>query len=339
MTNDQTRERLVEQWLDSSLAEVIGGVGPATQRRSPVLSEATISDHPATTSHRATAGVGASVVLLGALVLVLVLVFGRGERDRGDDRAAVPPAPNSAPLRVLYLGSGPGWGYRYLRSSLDRSTAIELDACLTAVDRAGSTSAGLLPWSSVASDFDDYRVVLLGDLRPSEVAAMGEDPAEFARRIENFVLAGGGLGIFCEGEAMPGAWFGTAMRAVLPIEAPGGLTDCEIYARVLPEHLGHPIFLAMGGANAGSLFDGTLETTLTLATVQALGRPRSGAQLLVADRDDANLPVLVVADHGRGRVAMLTIEDVWRLRPERPADIDAFRASLVLWLGDQLTGR
>jgi hypothetical protein len=339
MTDDQTRERLAEQWLDSSLAEVIGGVGPATQRSSPVLSETTISDQPTTTSRRATFGVGASVVLLGALVLVSVLVFGRGDRDRGDNEAADPSASNPAPLRVLYLGSGPGWGYRYLRSSLDRSTAIELDACLTAEERPGATSAGRLPWSSIAPDFDDYRVVLLGDIRPSDVAAMGEDPAEFARRIEAFVLAGGGLGIFCEGEAMPGAWFGTAMRAVLPIEAPGGMTDCEIYARIRPEHLDHPIFLAMGGTNASSLFDGTRETALTLATVQALGRPRSGAQLLVADRDDSDLPVLVVADHGRGRVAMLTIEDVWRLRPDRPAHVDAFRASLVLWLGDQLTGR
>ncbi|MGE0145634.1 MAG: hypothetical protein AB7T19_20280, partial [Planctomycetota bacterium] len=271
MTDDQTRERLAERWMDSSLAEVIGGVGPTTQRRSPVRSEAMTANPSTTASRRTTIGAGAMVLLLGAAVLVVALVFGRGGHHRGDSKVAGPSESDQAPMRVLYLGSGPGWGYRYLRSSLDRSKTIELDACLTAVDRAASTAAGLLPWSSIARNFDDYRVVLLGDLSPSAITAIGEDPADFARRIEAFVAAGGGLGIFCEGGAVPGAWSGTAMNSVVPIESLGGLTDCELFAKVRPEYLEHPIFHAMGVADAASLFDGTVETKVTMATLQFLG--------------------------------------------------------------------
>jgi hypothetical protein len=215
-----------------------------------------------------------------------------GARDRlavDDARGVLLRAPAS--VRVLVVNGDPYTTrahdeVRFLTRALELAPEAEGSIAYQTIDPDALASRDLAGWDVVV------------------MANVPAPPGRTARRVGEFVAAGGGVLITAGDRVEPQAWI-DALGEILPARPraavrgePVGLATVEMESDLVPP----------GGAGLGSV--STRERLLL--------EPVASARTLIEFTDGS--PALVVGRHEQGRIAMLatTADDDWTDLPYRP---------------------
>ena len=219
------------------------------------------------------------------------------------------------PEKILYVEGEPRPEFAFLRRAVagDSVRLVGLLRSATGkflrlgVDDSLELVAG---FPTTRTELFRYRALILGSV---EAAFFTGDQlrmiADFVSRRGGGLLALGGRGALGEG-----GFGGTPVADVLPL--PLGSVDrdsaappLEVAIRPTPAGLGHPA-LMLGAAGARDRWD----SLPPLTVVNALGRPRPGATVLLSGRPTqggGEVPALTVQRYGRGVAAVLGVQDTW----------------------------
>lgn len=326
---------LDDAWLEMGLEEVTRGMRPSTPRAQP---------------RRLAALVPAAVLAVGLAVVALVAWRARGSEPvrparagaapSGDEREVVHLTASGArpaePLAVLVVDDEPRWTYRYATAVLLRGAGVRLQAFVLQAPpgftQAHSRDVPALAELPEPRDLGRYDVVLLGDVTPRALAAAGRDPVEFALALAAFTTRGGGLGVLCGPNGMPIAWQGSALQDVLPVVAAARAETPQepMWLEVTAAGGQHPLLRT---ASDGT-FDADAWTAVSRIPVHCAlaAAPRPDADVLLRARSAPERPLLVAGARGRGRVVLVGIEDLWRLREPASELHERLLANLVRWL-------
>jgi len=120
-----------------------------------------------------------------------------------------------ATLRILAADDVPRWEFRYLVRLFERDKRVQFDQVLfhpTASGSGPNGSSAQLPRD--VEGWSRYRVVILGDLSPSEL------DQESQKALKEYLVDHGGTLILIAGEqAMPQAFVGMPLADILPVSA------------------------------------------------------------------------------------------------------------------------
>ena len=270
-----------------------------------------------------------------------------GEAERGNNEARVYVEVVPERVRVLVLEGQPFWDTKFLAQSLRRDERIALEQVtqMTPTRREslisrgdnergegggeGGEVRGAFEAPTTAADWSRWDVVILG--RRVERLLSDESAEALAAWVE-----GGGRVILARGRAVDAAsGVAGAVRAMEPVVwGAGRLEDARPQA-------------VAGGEWLGGLGE------VTLPAVERVERERAGARVWArvtgrvtasgAGWDEVTQPLVVEMGYGRGRVAAVLGEGLWRwsLR-DREAGFDAFWSGLVrrvVMSGDGVPGR
>lgn len=220
------------------------------------------------------------------------------------------------PEKILYVEGEPRPEFAFLRRAVtgDSLHLVGLLRSATGkflrlgVDDSLELVAG---FPTTRTDLFRYRGLVLGSV---EAAFFTGDQlrmiADFVSRRGGGLLALGGRAALGEG-----GFAGTPVADVLPL--PLGSVDrdsaappLEVAIRPTPAGLGHPALMLSAAGDARDRWD----SLPPLTAVNALGRPRPGATVLLSGRPTqggGDVPVLTVQRYGRGVAAVLGVQDTW----------------------------
>jgi hypothetical protein len=261
------------------------------------------------------------------------------------DPVAPAPAEPPPPLRVLLIESAPRYDYRYVRNLfLTDTQPVHLQALLLSAgdDFEQEHTAEVPPLRALPREHVDLfanDVILLGDVAPDQLGASDGERKAFQRDLYAFVYRGGGLCVLAGSASMPGRYADQPLGKWLPAQHdPTVELPAEAAFRVVPPDPArlHPLLAAVEDAE---------ESVRRWSRAPVLSpvplAPREGASTLLRARDGAGreLPLLVTASSGAGRIAMLGIEDTWRLRALDGGELHAaFWRGMVRWLAPRPIG-
>ena len=152
----------------------------------------------------------------GTLDVLVEAVPLDGELTEDDNRRPLRIGVLDAQIAVLYVDGYPRWEYRYLKQELTRDRTIDLSVLLFSSE-PGFPQGGDVPIRRFPESMEEmlaYDVVVLGDV----------DPRQFSdfqlELIRQFVGDnGGGFGIVSGPRFSPGAYVGTPIEQLLPVDA------------------------------------------------------------------------------------------------------------------------
>ena len=255
-----------------------------------------------------------------ALYRLLIPAASNDQVPQNNDRAALLRVGRER-LRALLVAGRPDWDVRFLRDFLKRDGSVDLVSFFILRAAADLTAAptnelALIPFPTdelFREHLGSFDVVIFQnfDYAPYEMQTYLPRIRDYVQRGGSFVMIGGDRS-FAEGR-----YGGTAIEEILPVKlgAPGVLKG-SYRAEVSKELARHPI-VALGP-----------DPTLTRRTWRALP-PLHGANMVRSVKPEAQvllhhprarihggarLPVLVVGEAGRGRVAAMTTDASWRWR-------------------------
>ncbi|MDA3961672.1 MAG: PA14 domain-containing protein [Planctomycetota bacterium] len=222
------------------------------------------------------------------------------------------------PLRVLVIDHLARWESRYLVSLFERDRRVEVtrryrQVLLAAGDRS------LLPQHQ--EGLDAFDVVVLGDVRPDELAP------EDQRHLGEFVTRRGGFLVVVAGRrGMPGLYSLGGLNDVLPVRGSHEDDDPAMRKRVVLSESGmrHPITSVLDDRKLN------VELWPRLAPLTWVARGTSAkpaASVLLRTDDQEAVPVLAIMRSGAGRVVYCGTDETWRWR-DRVGD----RVHQTLWL-------
>jgi uncharacterized membrane protein len=255
-----------------------------------------------------------------ALYRLLIPAASNDEVPQNNNRAALLRVGRER-LRALLVAGRPSWDVRFLRDFLKRDGSVDLVSFFILRAAADLTAAptnelALIPFPTdelFREHLGSFDVVIFQnfDYAPYELQAYLPRIRDYVQRGGSFVMIGG------DRSFAGGGYTGTAIEDILPVKlgAPSVLKG-SYRAQVSKRLAQHPI-VALGP-------DSTL-TRQTWSTLPAL----HGANVVRAVKEEAQvllhhprariskgarLPILVVGESGRGRVAAMTTDASWRWR-------------------------
>ncbi|MBT8451389.1 MAG: hypothetical protein KJO40_05430 [Deltaproteobacteria bacterium] len=255
-----------------------------------------------------------------ALYRLLIPAASNDEVPENNDRAALLRVGRER-LRALLVAGRPSWDVRFLRDFLKRDGSVDLVSFFILRAAADLTAAptdelALIPFPTdelFREHLGSFDVVIFQnfDYAPYEMQTYLPRIKEYVQRGGSFLMIGGDRS-FAEGR-----YAGTAIEQILPVKigAPGVLQG-SYRAKVSKGLARHPI-VALGP-----------DPSLTRQTWRALPA-LYGANMVAGVKDDARvllqhprarlqggarLPILVVGEAGRGRVAAMAADASWRWR-------------------------
>jgi uncharacterized membrane protein len=255
-----------------------------------------------------------------ALYRAFIPVAFNDEVPQNNDRAALLRVGRER-LRALLVAGRPSWDVRFLRDFLKRDGSVDLVSFFILRAAADLTAAptnelALIPFPTdelFREHLGSFDVVIFQnfDYAPYEMQTYLPRIRDYVHRGGSFVMIGGDRS-FAEGR-----YAGTAIEEVLPVKvgAPGVLKG-SYRAEVSKQLARHPI-VALGPDPA--LTRQTWRTLPALHGANMVGAVKEEAQVLLHHprarlRNGARLPILVVSESGRGRVAAMTTDASWRWR-------------------------
>jgi len=279
-----------------------------------------------------------------ALYRLLIPASSGDDVPQNNDRAALLQVGRER-LRALLVAGHPTWDVRFLRDFLKRDGATDLvsffilrtPADLTA---ASTNELALIPFPTdelFREHLGSFDVVIFQnfDYAPYEMASYLPRIRDYVRRGGSFAMIGGDRS-FAEG-----GYAGTAIEEILPVKlgAPGVLKG-SYRAEVSKELVRHPI-VALGPDPR--LTRQTWKSLPPLHGANMIGAVRHGAKVLLHHPrarlpGGAPVPVLVVGEAGRGRVAAMMADASWRWRfaaddaAVRADDYELFWDRMIRWL-------
>jgi uncharacterized membrane protein len=255
-----------------------------------------------------------------ALYRLLIPASSDDDVPQNNDRAALLRVGRER-LRTLLVAGQPSWDVRFLRDFLKRDGSVDLVSFFILRAAADLTAAptnelALIPFPTdelFREHLGSFDVVIFQnfDYAPYEMQAYLPRIRDYVQRGGSFLMIGGDRS-FDEGR-----YGGTAIEEILPVKmgAPGVLKG-SYRAEASKELARHPI-VALGP-----------DAALTRQTWRALP-PLHGANIVSSVKPDAQVllhhprarlkggapvPILVVGEAGRGRVAAMMADASWRWR-------------------------
>ncbi|MBL8764212.1 MAG: hypothetical protein JNM07_08075 [Phycisphaerae bacterium] len=256
------------------------------------------------------------------------------------------------PIRVLYVDGYPRWEYRFLKNLLVRESSVSASTLLLAPGRRFVQEGEEIPANlpSTSEEWARFDAIVIGDVRP-EVFAEGQ-----LNQIRRLVAERGAGLLWIAGEgAVPGAWRGTPLADLLPVQmnagdgaagATIGAWDRDVVVSPTPR-AGE-----LGVLRLGSESDGVWPRELSdpgvpwarLRWAQRLDRARlkPAAEVLATARpvsapgaEDVPEAALVVSMRfGAGRCIYVGTDEIWRWRYGRGEDLpERFWLQLVRLMG------
>ena len=255
-----------------------------------------------------------------ALYRVLIPAASNDEVPQNNHRAALLRVGRER-LRALLVAGRPSWDVRFLRDFLKRDGSVDLVSFFILRAAADLTAAptnelALIPFPTdelFREHLGSFDVVIFQnfDYAPYEMQTYLPRIRDYVDRGGSFVMIGGDRS-FAEGR-----YAGTAIEEVLPVKvgSPGVLKG-SYRAEVTKRFARHPI-VALGPDPA--LTRQTWRTLPALHGANVVGAVKPEAQVLLHHprarlNNGARLPILVVSESGRGRVAAMTTDASWRWR-------------------------
>jgi len=255
-----------------------------------------------------------------ALYRLLIPEASNDEVPQNNDRAALLRVGRER-LRALLVAGRPGWDVRFLRDFLKRDGSVDLVSFFILRAAADLTAAptnelALIPFPTdelFREHLGSFDVVIFQnfDYAPYEMQTYLPRIRDYVQRGGSFVMIGGDRS-FAEGR-----YAGTAIEEILPVKlgAPGVLKG-SYRAEVSKQLARHPI-VALGPDPA--LTRQTWKALPALHGANMVSAIKPEAQVLLHHprarlHGGAPLPILVVGEAGRGRVAAMTTDASWRWR-------------------------
>ena len=255
-----------------------------------------------------------------SLYRLLIPAASNDEVPQNNDRAALLRVGRER-LRALLVAGRPSWDVRFLRDFLKRDGSVDLVSFFILRAAADLTAAptdelALIPFPTdelFREHLGSFDVVIFQnfDYAPYEMQSYLPRIKEYVQRGGSFLMIGGDRS-FAEGR-----YAGTAIEQILPVRlgAPGVLKG-SYRAEVSRALARHPI-VALGPDPA--LTRQTWRALPALYGANTVSGVKEGAQVLLQHprarlQGGARLPILVVGEAGRGRVAAMTADASWRWR-------------------------
>jgi len=255
-----------------------------------------------------------------ALYRLLIPAASNDEVPENNDRAALLRVGRER-LRALLVAGRPSWDVRFLRDFLKRDGSVDLVSFFILRAASDLTAAptdelALIPFPTdelFREHLGSFDVVIFQnfDYAPYEMQSYLPRIKEYVQRGGSFLMIGGDRS-FAEGR-----YAGTAIEQILPVKlgAPGVL-EGSYRAKVSKGLARHPI-VALGPDP--SLTRQTWRALPALYGANVVAGVKDDAQVLLQHprarlRGGARLPILVVGEAGRGRVAAMAADASWRWR-------------------------
>ena len=252
--------------------------------------------------------------------------------DDNEREVTVPISPEK--IRVLYVEGYPRWEYRRLALDLlkraDKNIEFQCFLLSATPDFPQESSQGLPALQEVPTDrrtlLDDYDVIILGDVNPSDISTDPARVTEFVASLRDFVKGGGGL-LFQAGEFDNPRTFelDDTLRELLPVvldasTAQGFQGDTRFpFHPTLEDPLSpHEVVRLHADLNVNRELwedEGGLAGFYWYAPV---ARAKPGAQVLLRHPTDTNFrqqeryPLLVTGYYPAGRTMFLGVDSTWR---------------------------
>ncbi len=255
-----------------------------------------------------------------SLYRLLIPAASNDEVPQNNDRAALLRVGRER-LRALLVAGRPSWDVRFLRDFLKRDGSVDLVSFFILRAAADLTAAptdelALIPFPTdelFREHLGSFDVVIFQnfDYAPYEMQTYLPRIKEYVQRGGSFLMIGGDRS-FAEGR-----YAGTAIEQILPVKlgAPAVLKG-SYRAEVSKTLARHPI-VALGPDP--SLTRQTWRALPALYGANMVAGVKDGAQVLLQHprarlQGGARLPILVVGEAGRGRIAAMTADASWRWR-------------------------
>lgn len=225
-------------------------------------------------------------------------------------------------VRVLLVAGRPSWDVRFLRDFVKRDGSIDLISFFILRAPSDLTSAptnelALIPFPTdelFREHLGSFDVVIFQnfDFAPYEMEPYLPRIRDYVKRGGSFLMIGG------DHSFSLGGYVGTPIEEILPVKLPagGGVVTGSYRAKPNRQLIRHPI-VALGPDP--SLTRRTWQALPPLHGANATAGVKEGAQALLQHPrarlpSGAPLPILVVGDAGRGRVAAMMADASWRWR-------------------------
>lgn len=245
-------------------------------------------------------------------------------------------------IKVLLADEMPRWEFRYLAQLFRRDPKVDHDEMLfrpRVIATGRREESGQFPITE--SDWDQYDVVILGDLSPDRL------PAQSQEALTRYLRRRGGTVVIIAGtRGMPESFVDSPLESILPVRKTQQPVDVDDYAFQITEAGSSHVALMVGQTqqatrdawNFVNRFAPLHEvsrwrTPLATATNLISVVPRNRTPMLEAEALDVSEETFLCWQSvGRGRVVYLSGPDTYRLRFLRGDQIHyRFWGQLLRW--------
>lgn len=208
-------------------------------------------------------------------------------------------------LQVLMLAHRPRYEMRYLQAALNRDYSVSVHTYLADGGWRRWSPAGPSELPLRPADLQDYDVIIIGDLAPSDL------PREAQAALVQHVRERGAGIVWVPGETGQTAAFqGEELGSLLPVEFTGVDALARSYSQDGPLTL-HRTRLAEELALLDP-DDGEWQDLPRLRRIAGIERVRDISRVWM--RDDHDRPAVISAQFGRGMGLLVAVDDTWRWR-------------------------
>jgi uncharacterized membrane protein len=249
-----------------------------------------------------------------------------GEMTLLNNHASVVLRVRQGPEKILYVEGEPRPELPFLRRAIAPDSALQLVALVrTARDKhlrlgVDDSLELVTGFPTRREELFRYRAVILGSIEA------GYFTGEQLRMLQDFVGQRGGGLLALGGRAAlaEGGYAGTPLDEVLPVVLPSGAPSGDdapalpVVVRRTTAGREHPA-LELGSANV-TPFD----SLPPLTVVNLAGEVRPGATVLLEGELPAggSMPLFAVQRYGRGKSAVLLVQDLWRWQMRHDAEVE-----------------
>lgn len=236
---------------------------------------------------------------------------------------------------VLLLENALGFEGKFLRRALTTDRNVRLDEYArwqdgrwASLGDGGDKARDTLDLSAAA--LASRATVILADVSPQAL-----NPAQW-QALADFANQGGGLAVLGGSNLLASPQAAAALGRILPVPTPAPHRDGRFGVKLTDAGLRHPVF--------GPLFESVKEFPALQSANLATGVASNAQVLMETIADGQARPLVVVKQQGRGRVAAVLSDTLWRWRVAAPgwtgklSAYDTFWGQLLDWLAPDQEG-
>jgi uncharacterized membrane protein len=223
-------------------------------------------------------------------------------------------------IRVLTLTGSPAWNYRFLRLALKRDPMVDLVSFVflrTPTDNVGvpENQLSLIPFPIDAiflEELKNFDLLIFDDFSHRPYFNWS-----YLEKVKDFVKEGGGFAMIGGGRSFDdGGYANTPLADILPVELTGQnryQTHASALVTVTEAGRRHPVTRSLGD---DVMDQQRQQRLLPLESFNRTDRVLFGQTLLAIGLDarqpNRGFPLLVVGKAGKGRVAAVMTDDLWK---------------------------